>query len=77
MEVELIDIEEADVTTYLFRRNMATHLFNLDFTNAERQYFMGHKIEDPLIIRRDFNDEDTLYCVSKTIKTSLFNNSAK
>lgn len=57
------DIEEKDATTYLFRRNMATHLFNLDFTNAERQYFMGHKIEDPLIVRRDFNDEDMLYIV--------------
>lgn len=39
------DLGEKDVTTYLLRRNMATHLYTLGFTVLESQYFMGHKME--------------------------------
>ena len=57
----IFDLGMKDVTTYLLRRNMATHLYTLGFTTIESQYFMGHKIENTEIQRVDFGDEDLLY----------------
>lgn len=55
------DLGEKDVTTYLLRRNMATHLYTLGFTVLESQYFMGHKMEGTPLKRSDFGDETFLY----------------
>ena len=55
------DLGEKDVTTYLLRRNMATHLYTLGFTVLESQYFMGHKMEGTALKRSDFGDETFLY----------------
>lgn len=54
------DVLEADPTTYLFRRNFATRMKLLGFTDAECQYYMGHQITDPRYRRSDFMDEDYL-----------------
>lgn len=55
------DLGERDPTTYLFRRNMATHLYNLGFTLVQTLYYMGHKLEDTDLNRSDFTDEEFLY----------------
>lgn len=54
-------IEDKSPTTYLFRRNVASHLHQLGFEPAEIQYWMGHEIEDPFIRRSFFADPDQLY----------------
>lgn len=38
-------IDEKDETTYLFRRNFATHLANLGLNSTQIQYLIGHDIE--------------------------------
>lgn len=55
------DLGEKDVTTYLLRRNMATHLYTLGFSVLESQYYMGHKMEGTPLKRSDFGDETFLY----------------
>jgi len=67
------DVIEADPTTYLFRRNMASHCFGLGLTPVERQYYMGHKIEDRRYRRCDFMDEDYLYAISKKLDNCSIN----
>jgi len=58
-------LDEKEPSTYLFRRNSATHLYQLGFTSDEIQYWLGHDIEDPHISRNAFADEDTLYRLSQ------------
>lgn len=58
-------IEEKDATTYLFRRNCATHLYHLSFSSPEIQYWMGHDIEDPVLTRNSFADEDMIYTIAQ------------
>lgn len=60
-EFKAAQIDEKEPTTYLFRRNCATHLYQMGFTAAEIQYWMGHDIEDPFLSRNAFSDEDTIY----------------
>ena len=55
------DLGERDVTTYLFRRNMATHLHALGFTQTQVQYYMGHRLENTALRREDFTDEELLH----------------
>lgn len=70
------DIEEKDATTYLLRRNMATHLFICGLSKLEQKYYMGHSLEGYATVRKDFNDEELLYNIYvKLLKYSLFNNS--
>ena len=68
-------INEKDVTTYLFRRNMATRLYYLGLTISQCQYYMGHDIENTLLKRSDFSDEDFLYELFTLINEHPFNNS--
>ena len=55
------DASEKDPTTYLLRRNFATHLYTLGFPTEWCQYYMGHLIENDILKRSDFNDEGFLY----------------
>ncbi len=55
------DLGEREPTTYLFRRNMATHLYTLGFDQAQIQYYMGHMLEATSLERTDFVDETLLY----------------
>lgn len=55
------DAYEKDPTTYLLRRNFATHLYTLGFPIEWSQYYMGHLIENDILKRSDFNDEGFLY----------------
>lgn len=40
------DIDQREITTYLFRRNAATHYYTLGLSSVECEYLMGHFIED-------------------------------
>lgn len=55
------DLGEREPTTYLFRRNMATHLYTLGFNMTQIQYYMGHMLEATTLSRADFVDEALLY----------------
>lgn len=55
------ELAEKDPTTYILRRNFATHLYTLGFPIEWCQYYMGHLIEDEGLKRSDFNDEEYLY----------------
>lgn len=59
-ELQATQIEEKDVTPYLFRRNVGTHLYQLGFTSAEIQYWMGYDIEDAMLTRNTFSDDEIL-----------------
>lgn len=59
-ELQATQIEEKDVTPYLFRRNVGTHLYQLGFASAEIQYWMGHDIEDAMLTRNTFSDDEIL-----------------
>lgn len=61
---ELDDLGEKEPTTYLFRRNMATHLYTLGFSQLQIQYYMGHRLENTDLKRSDFTDEELLYEMS-------------
>lgn len=54
-------VKEKNATAYVFRRNFATHLQIIPgLTMEDRQYLMGHELEDTLSIRNDFLDEDRI-----------------
>lgn len=61
------DFNEADPTTYLFRRNKATQLQIAGLSLGEPQYYMGHLITDGLANRSDYNDESMLIKISKKL----------
>ncbi|MGM9602732.1 MAG: hypothetical protein ACI3W5_14265 [Faecousia sp.] len=61
---ELDDLGEKEPTAYLFRRNMATHLYSLGFSQFQIQYYMGHRLENTDLKRSDFTDEELLYEMS-------------
>ncbi len=60
-EFQSKQIDEKEPTTYLFRRNCATHLYQLGFAPSEIQYWMGHEIEDPFTQRSFYADPDQIY----------------
>ncbi len=64
-EIQELQIEDKEPTTYLFRRNCATHLYQLGFSPAEIQYWMGHEIEDVHIMRSFFADPDKIYALKE------------
>ena len=64
-EVQQLQIEDKEPTTYLFRRNCATHLYQLGFSPSEIQYWMGHEIEDPFTMRSFYADPDQLYALKE------------
>ena len=68
------DLGEKDATTYLLRRNMATHLYTLGFSTVESQYFMGHKMENTALKRSDFGDELFLHNLWGKLQKHPLNN---
>lgn len=62
-----LQLDEKEPTTYLLRREFATDLYNLGFQPAERQYIIGHDIEDATLTREFFNDGDKLYDMWKRL----------
>lgn len=60
---EIYEVEK-DPTTYMLRRNLATHLYILGLDQNEIQYVMGHDISDPDDQRNYFRNEDKLYNIA-------------
>lgn len=56
---------EKDPTAYLFRRNLATHLYILGLTENEIQYILGHDIEDVNDERHFFRNEEKLLMIAE------------
>lgn len=67
------DLGEKEPTTYLFRRNMATHLYTLGFSQFQIQYYMGHRLENTDLKRSDFTDEELLYEMSALLDAHPLN----
>lgn len=67
------DLGEKEATTYLFRRNMATHLYTLGFDQLQIQYYMGHRLENSNLRRSDFTDEELLYKMSVLLENHPLN----
>lgn len=59
---------EKDPTTYLLRRNYATHLDILGFEENEIQYLMGHDIEDDMDKRNFYRNEERLIEIAKKLE---------
>ena len=57
------DIDEKEVTTYLFRRNFATTLYGLGLTQSDIQYYLGHDVEDPDTARNHYTNKDKLLAI--------------
>lgn len=72
---KLDDLGEKEPTAYLFRRNMATHLYTLGFSQLQIQYYMGHRLENTNLKRSDFTDEELLYEMSVLLDAHPLNES--
>ena len=59
---------EKDPTAYLFRRNLATHLYILGLSENEIQYIMGHNIEDVNDERSFFRNEEKLLMIAEKME---------
>lgn len=69
-----INPDEEDATSYLFRRNFCTDLFQIDAPQSMKQYLMGHKIEDPSMDPRYFTGERIFRVMSEIMhRRPLFN----
>lgn len=73
-EFSELRIEERDPTTYLFRRNVATHLRQLNFTLPEIQYFLGHDIEDIQQTRNALSSDDSVAKLARKFTQHPLNN---
>ena len=62
------DLGERDATTYLLRRNMATHLYTLGLDMTQIQYYMGHNLEETSLTRADYADEDYLHEIARHLR---------
>lgn len=67
-------ISENDLTTYVLRRNFATHMYTLGLSTVDSQYLMGHEMQGTLLQRSDYTDEDTLYRLWRQLKNHPLNN---
>ncbi len=67
-------LREKEPTAYLLRRNYATQMSVLGFTNAEMQYLIGHDVEDAYESRNEFVDSERIYAMYLKMKQrELFN----
>lgn len=67
------DIEEAEATAYLLRRNSCTQLFSLGLTEDEVQYCMGHRIEGGKLSREHYSNEEVLVSLHEKMETHPLN----
>ena len=67
--MEGIDIGEKDPTTYIFRRNFATHLSILGLTSEEIQYLIGHNIEKIGEERSHYSSDEKLIEIKRKLES--------
>ena len=66
------DIDQREITTYLFRRNAATHYYILGFSSLECEYLMGHVLED-FSSRSFYINHDLLYNIYRKLQSHSVN----
>ncbi len=59
-DLDDVGVMEKEPTTYIFRRNRGTSLYNIGMEMYQIQYFMGHEIEDPYYCRNVVTNEREL-----------------
>jgi integrase len=64
-ELQEQNMQEAESTAYLFRRNFATQLYCAGVPLPEIQYVLGHDIEDAKESRDDYRNEEKLYAIAQ------------
>ena len=64
--------DEDSATTYLFRRNFATHLVNLGFDPSQVEYLIGHEIEENGVLRHFFSTGEELVTLAKIMQEHPF-----
>lgn len=70
-----VQFEEKDPTTYLFRRNFATHLYTLGLDAPSIQYYIGHDVESMTARRNDFVNEEKLIQLKRILDKHPLNTS--
>ena len=63
---------EDSPTTYLFRRNLATHLVNLGFDLSQVEYLIGHEIEETGVPRHFFSTGEELVTLAEIMQEHPF-----
>lgn len=63
---------EPSLTSYVFRRNMATHLNFMDMPMTWVSYYMGHDIQDPYEKRSEFRYEEKRYAIKNYLELRPF-----
>lgn len=66
------DIDQREITTYLFRRNAATNFYTLGFSPIECEYMLGHMLED-FSLRSFYINQDLLYNIYKKLQSHSVN----
>ncbi|MBP3663857.1 MAG: hypothetical protein J6J03_01710, partial [Tyzzerella sp.] len=61
------DLYEKDPSSYLLRRNFATHMMILGLTETEMMYVIGHKMEDAYVERSSYTDEKMLMQIKRKL----------
>lgn len=64
-EEDIFDLYEKDPSSYLLRRNFATHMMLLGLTETEMMYVIGHKMEDAYVERSSYTDEKMLMQIKR------------
>ena len=74
-EDDILLLYEKEPTSYLLRRNFATHMFLLGLDDAETHYIIGHTMEDTNMNRHDYTDESLLMSIKQKLdKRPILNN---
>ena len=72
-KLQTIGIEDEDSpTTYLFRRNFATHAVNIGLTPPQVEFLIGHEIEEQGMHRHFFNTGEELAEIAETMQFHPF-----
>lgn len=63
---------EDSPTTYLFRRNYATHAVNLGLSASQVEFLIGHEIEEQGVLRHFFNTGEEIAVISEVLQEHPF-----
>lgn len=72
-KLQTMGLEDEDSpTTYLFRRNYATHAVNLGLSASQVEFLIGHEIEEQGILRHFFNSGEEIAAISEVLQEHPF-----
>lgn len=73
LQKEGVNLEEKDPTSYLFRRNYATHLHNLGLSEFLCEFIIGHEIQEQGVERNHFVSDEEQEKIQKVFLKHPFN----